>query len=59
MQVGDLVMVRDPWIVHTYQVPQAKIVEVRNCAVLLTKRYLLEFSNGLREWFDHWALKIE
>lgn len=59
MQVGDLVMVRDPWIKQEYHIPQAKIIEVKSCPVLLSKSYLLEFANGVREWFEHWSLKIE
>jgi hypothetical protein len=59
MKVGDLVMVRDPWIIADYHVPQARIVEVKECPVLHRKTYLLEFVNGKREWFDHFTLKVE
>jgi hypothetical protein len=52
-------MVRDPWIRADYQVPPAKIVEVKSCPVLHRKTYLLEFVNGKQEWFDHWSLKVE
>ena len=59
MQVGDKVMVRDPWITQDYQVPQAEIVEVKHDTILLRKSYLIQFDNGITEWFDSWALKTE
>lgn len=59
IKIGALVMIRDPWIVHDYHTPQAMVLEVKECPVLLRKSYLLEFDNGNREWFDHSALKVE
>lgn len=59
MQIGDMVMVRDPWIKESYHVPPAEIMEIKSCGVLLRKSYLLKFHNGVTEWFDYWTLKTE
>jgi len=59
IQVGEMVMVRDPAITEEYHVPPAKVVEVRRCPVLLTTECLLEFDNGKREWFNTIWLKKE
>lgn len=59
IQVGDKVMVRDPWIKEDHHVPPAEVLEVKEDTLLLRKTYLLKFENGATEWFHYWALKIE
>jgi hypothetical protein len=60
MQVGQMVMVRDPYIGDKpYRIPPARILRVDRCSILLRNNFLLLFENGVEEWFDQWCLKTE
>lgn len=60
IKVGDKVIVRNPASREIYHLPlRAKVVEVKEDAVLIRKEYLLEFENGMRQWFNQYDLKKE
>lgn len=56
MQVGQEVMVRDPWIDAKYKVPPAKIISIQEDQ-LFGKVYLIEFINGNQGYFVSFQLK--
>ena len=60
MGIGDMVMVRDPWITDDYMIFQAKILSIAYCKnSSLPYVYLIEFTNGKTIWIESTALKIQ
>lgn len=59
VNVGDMVMVREPWIRQEHHAAAAKVIEIKTDPVLHSKEYLLLFDSGQMQWFNQYEVKTE